>query len=240
MNLVEALRSGKKFKRSYYSWHSRKDFGDETQQIYIKTEDLLYDDWEILICSECDWRSLIYSPSAIYACEHSMPTAEEAATCSRVISRHKIHTDPLTQIFVHPDNLKDIGLRVGSIVDGIKINSATLNEETDDCRKPCETTTPCDHCLRNGINGYSCHKCGESITTYIGDKRERSCADCVKQDAIPCPKCNTEKVKPGSGYCLTCLHKAAECSHDWKEYIGLEEKYEFCTKCDEKREVRNE
>ncbi len=25
------------------------------------------------------------------------------------------------------------------------------------------------------------------------------------------------------------------CSHDWKEYVGFTQKYDYCTKCDEKR-----
>lgn len=27
------------------------------------------------------------------------------------------------------------------------------------------------------------------------------------------------------------------CVHDWVKYIGLNETYEFCTKCDEKKEI---
>lgn len=30
------------------------------------------------------------------------------------------------------------------------------------------------------------------------------------------------------------------CFHDWKTYIGLKESYQYCTKCDEKRELKSE
>lgn len=34
--------------------------------------------------------------------------------------------------------------------------------------------------------------------------------------------------------------KGPECLHDWKNYQGLKEFYDYCTKCDAKRQVRNQ
>lgn len=31
--------------------------------------------------------------------------------------------------------------------------------------------------------------------------------------------------------------KTKTCSHSWKEYYGLQEAYEYCEKCDEKRSI---
>lgn len=34
----------------------------------------------------------------------------------------------------------------------------------------------------------------------------------------------------------TEVDKKKHCWHEWKKYIGFTEKYEFCIKCEEKRE----
>ena len=33
--------------------------------------------------------------------------------------------------------------------------------------------------------------------------------------------------------------KETDCNHQWVEYVGLVQVYEYCSKCDEKREINN-
>lgn len=37
---------------------------------------------------------------------------------------------------------------------------------------------------------------------------------------------------------MTWAGKPKSCKHEWTEYVGFTQRYEFCTKCDEKRESK--